>query len=315
MGNFTWEIKRELLGRLPENACCKIAACAAFLRTCGSVLLTSKGVGFEIVTENDRVAEYCISLLESVYGVRMLLKEAIPDPKRARDKLTFSYSGERAGQILQEVGVLQAEGGGFGLERGISPYLIENDCCALAFITGAFLGSGSCTLPRGGSKTGYHLEFVFSSALIAEQFCNLLEGFELIAKVVERGDKSVVYLKSRDAISDFLSLVGAHIGLKKLISVSDAREESNNENRAVNCLVGNYDKTVRASAEQILAINAIDEKLGLDKIQPNLRNLALARREFPTESLQSLAEKLGVSKSCLSHRMRKLMEIYEGLEH
>ncbi len=315
MGNFTWEIKRELLTSPPENACCKIAACAAFLRTCGSVLFSHGALGFEIVTENDRVAEYFISLLEGLYGVRMELKEAVQDPKSSRDKLTFSYSGERAAEILSDTGIVHLEDGGVRIQRGISPYLTENDCCALSFLKGAFLGSGSCTLPgKAESKTGYHLEFVFSSTFLAEQFCLILERFELIGKHVERGDRCIVYLKSRDAISDFLSLMGANSALKRLVAVSDAREESNYENRTINCLVGNYDRTVRASAEQVLIINKIEERRGLSGLEPSLRAVAIARRDYPTESMSALAERLNMTKSALVRRLKKLTEIYNGLD-
>ncbi len=314
MQNFTWEIKRELLNRPPEQTCCKIAACAAFLRTCGSVVYSKRGIGFEIVTENDLIAEYFISLIEGLYGVRLLLKEAVTDPKRARDKLTFSYTGERAAEILRDTGVLACEEGELSLVNGIQPRLIERDCCAISFTVGAFLGSGSCTLPNSESKTGYHLEFVFSSGYVAEQFCEMLDGLEVIGRIVERGEKSIVYLKSKDALSDLFSLIGAQSALKKLINVTEAREESNYENRAMNCFIGNYDRTAKASADQIYAINQIDKRVGLDSLEMPLRLVAIARRENPTDSMQSLAERLNISKSCLSHRLRKITEIYNRLE-
>ncbi|MBO5046672.1 MAG: DNA-binding protein WhiA [Clostridia bacterium] len=313
MANFTWEIKRELLSP-PENACCKVAECAAYLRTSGSITSSYQGFGFEIVSENERIAEYFINLFESVYGIRFVLKDATVDPKRERDKLTFAYDGERASQVLQETGVLRRDEGGFAINFGLSPYLVENDCCALSYVKGAFLGGGSCTIPSGSGKTGYHLEFVFSSYVIAEEFCSLLASFELLARMVKRGDKTVVYLKSRDELSDFFSLIGAHGALKRLNSVSEAREENNKENRVNNCIVGNMDRTAQASAEQAIAISAIKDRVGLDCLEASLRQLAEARIEFPMESLRQLAERLGVSKSCLNHRMRKLMEIYHDLD-
>lgn len=315
MGNFTWDIKRELLSSPPENACCKIAACAAFLRTSGSITSSSDGLGLEIVSENDRIAEYFISQIEQIYGVRMVLKEAVPDPKTSKDRLTFSYKGDRAPQILQDTGIIRIEDGGFSINYGLSSYLVENECCALAYIKGAFLGGGSCTLPsNSGSKTGYHLEFVFSSAFIAEQFCMLLEDFQLIGKFVERGERWIVYIKSRDLISDFLSLIGAGNALRKLNNLTDERDESNNENRVNNCFVGNTDRTARASAEQVVAIQCIDKKIGISSLDEGLQQLAYARLQFPMESLRTLGEKLNLSKSCLNHRMRKLLEIYSKLE-
>lgn len=313
MGNFTWEIKRDLL-TAPENACCKIAECAAYLRTSGSITSSAQGIGFEIVSENERIAEYFINLFESVYGIRFVLKDASVDPKRERDKLTFAYDGERASQVLQETGVLRRDEGGFAINFGLSPYLVENECCALAYVKGAFLGGGSCTIPSGNGKTGYHLEFVFSSYVLAEDFCSLLASFELLARMVKRGDKSVVYLKSRDELSDFFSLIGAHSALKRLNFVTEAREESNNENRVNNCIVGNMDRTAQASAEQAIAISVMKERIGLESLDAPLRQLAEARVAYPMESLRQLADRLGVSKSCLNHRMRKLMELYHELE-
>ncbi len=314
MANFTWEVKRELLAALPENACCKIAAIAAFLRTSGSITYGAEGFGLEIVSENERIAEYFIQLMESVYGVRMVLREAKHDPKSDRDKLTFSYCGDRAAQILADTGVIARDENGYSVVYRLSPYLVENDCCALAFVKAAFLGGGSCTLPGGAGKTGYHLEFVFSSSAIAEDFCGLLSSFELLAKVVRRGETRVVYLKSRDALSDFFSVVGASAALRRLDSVSSVREEKNNENRVNNCFVGNTDRTASASAEQAIAIGKLRDTVGLDSLEEPLRELAAARLQYPMDSLRALAERLGVSKSCLNHRMRKLMEIYKRTE-
>ena len=45
-----------------------------------------------------------------------------------------------------------------------------------------------------------------------------------------------------------------------------------------------------------------------------LKTLARARLQFPSKTLKELAEYLGVSKSCLNHRMRKLMELAEEIK-
>lgn len=301
MGSFTWEIKRGLLSAPPKSACCKIAQCAAYLRTNGSLSENS----FSFVSENERIAEYFVQMFEWAYGAQLQLKGAVTDPKRARDKLTFTYGGAGAKRILRDIGA--------GAE-GIPERFSAKDCCALAYIEGVFLGSGSCTLPGGNGKTGYHLEFVFPTVPLAEDFCALLASFELLAKLVKRGERAVVYLKSRDELSDFFSLIGAQNALKRLNAVSGAREESNQENRVNNCFVGNTDRTAAASAEQTLAIVEIEKQIGLGSLDRPLRDLARARLAYPMESLRSLGDRLGESKSCLNHRMRKLMEIYNQLE-
>lgn len=291
--NFTGEIKRDLLAHFPAGKAGAAAALAAILSTCGSL----KGDGFEVVSENEKVAEYFLRLLE-MFGVRPELTGVSQDPKRKRDKLAFSCGGEDARRIIS-------------MTRSLREHLSEDEQAALCYLRAAFLGGGSCTLPKDGSSTGYHFECVFSSCVRAEEYCELLSAFELFCKLVPRGEKYVCYVKSREAISDLLSVLGAESALKKLDAVSARREANNNENRIQNCIAGNADKAAIASAAQTLAMSALKEEGRLAALSPELRESAEARLTHPTLSLSELASLLGMSKGGLNHRMRKLMKLYE----
>lgn len=291
--NFTGEIKRDLLAHFPAGKAGAAAALAAILSTCGSL----KGDGFEVVSENEKVAEYFLRLLE-MFGVRPELTGVSQDPKRKRDKLAFSCGGEDARRIIS-------------MTRSLREHLSEDEQAALCYLRAAFLGGGSCTLPKDGSSTGYHFECVFSSRVRAEEYCELLSAFELFSKLVPRGEKYVCYVKSREAISDLLSVLGAESALKKLDAVSARREANNNENRIQNCIAGNADKAAIASAAQTLAMSALKEEGRLAALSPELRESAEARLTHPTLSLSELASLLGMSKGGLNHRMRKLMKLYE----
>lgn len=308
MATFTQEVKKDLVGKVPENSCCRVALCAALLRTSGSVVYRREGLGFEFVSENEQVSEYFNRMIESIYGVHLEFSAATPDVKGIRDVITFSCFGEESARILEDTGVILRDREGVNVRLGIGDELVENDCCAVAFLKGAFLGGGSCTLPSGKSKTGYHLEICFSSPLVAEGFLSLLERFYLYAKQMKRGEKTIVYFQNREAITDFFSVIGAEAGIRKIDRISSKREEHNNENRKNNCFVGNMDKTAQASAEQCLAIERIKESEEFARLDGNLQQLAEARLTYPMMSMSRLAEHLGISKSCLSHRMRKLLE-------
>ena len=293
MLNFTREIKRDL--PVPPQSD-KEAACAlaGLLATGGSVNATAPAVIF--VSENERVAEYFMRLAER-FGAHPEVLEAVFDPKREQDKLTLSCTGVDAERIQKAI---------FTLDLA---QMQEEE--AAFFSRGAFLGGGSCTLPRGGAKTGYHLEFVFPEPSDAENFVRILETMDILAKLVVRGERSVVYFKSREMISDFLSLVGASSAIKKLNEVSAAREENNRRNRVENCTAGNADRAAIASVVQVHAFSHL-EKMGiLDTLPKPLNETARARVNYPELSLAELAERLGITKSGLSHRLRKLMKIYE----
>lgn len=131
---------------------------------------------------------------------------------------------------------------------------------------------------------------------------------------MKRKESAVVYIKSKEAISDFLSVVGAENSLKKFSGLVEKRDESNRSNRAANCFSGNADKAATASVRQVMAIRTIERAAGADFLSAELKETAKARLENPSASLQELAAELGISKSCLNHRMRKLTETAEKLK-
>jgi DNA-binding protein WhiA len=106
-----------------------------------------------------------------------------------------------------------------------------------------------------------------------------------------------------------MNLAESVLELKNII---DERETRSNINRQVICEAANLDKTYTAASKQLLAIGTIEEGEGLDSLTPVLKDTASARMEYPQASMNELAEILGVTKNCLNHRLRKIIEIAEA---
>ena len=313
--SFTSDIKKEIVSRgigdgTDDGSGAKRAGISAFVRTSGALGVKDGAPAFFLVSETEHVAEFFMRLFFETFKTELSVTHASMDRKSGRDKLVLQCPPAFSRTALAALGLLKRDGTDF--REGISRTLVKTEERKIAYIKGAFLGGGSCTLPSQNSG-GYHLEIVFSEKKTAWDFCALLETFELIAKLVERKETYVVYIKSKEVISDFLSLVGAESSLKKFAAFLDRRDESNRDNRARNCISGNADKTAIAAVKQIVAIRKIEEKTGFAELSEDLRALAKARLQYPTMSLKELAETLQTSKSCLNHRMRRLMDISEEL--
>lgn len=312
--NFTGEIKKEIMKAGFENACCKTAALSAFLRATGSIVRKGSLIGFEFITESESVAAFFISMLEDLYGAELRIVQALTDNRNGKDRLAFQCLSEKSVYILSELGIVERGGDSVALKLEMDPYIVENDCCKLAYIKGAFLGSGSCSLPKlDDPRSGYHLEVVFFNKLLADGYCELLAEYEVLAKSVERKNSRVVYLKSRESISDFLALTDARNALKKLEELADKKDARNQLNRVANCMQMNFDKSVLASVKQIRAIEQIESTIGLEGLEGPLRDVARARLADKEASLKELALRLGITKSCLNHRLRKLLKIAENI--
>lgn len=307
--NFTWEIKKEIVNRSNAEKFSvekdeQKASFSAFVRTSGALGVKDSVPTFFLVSETEHVAEYFTNLFSEIFDLELFVTHATMDRKTGRDKLVLQCPSAHSARVLSALGLLKRGENTF--REGISPSLIKTEKQRVAYIQGAFLGGGSCTLPKGNG-TGYHLEIVFSERKTARDFCRLLNQFELIARLVERKENFVAYIKSKEAISDFLAVVGAENALKKFTAFLDKREESNRDNRTKNCIAGNADKTAIASVKQVVAIKKLEET-GFKGVSEELKQLAQARLKYPEKSLRELSELLGESKSCLNHRMRKLME-------
>lgn len=308
--NFTSDVKKELM-KLPCGKEESRAALSAYFSACG--VFAESGTGepeFFLVSETERVAEFFTGLFYNLFGERLIVSRAVKDRLSGRSRLILECP--RGAKNALETLELYKPGAGFTV--GVPQEFKENDAARRAYICGAFLGGGSITLPADGKKTGYHLEIAFPAeedgeSAMAEEFAALAEADDLLLKCVKRGGETVAYMKSKEAISDFLSVLGAENALKKFGAFCEEREKNNNLNRAANCSSFNADKTATAAVKQVLAIEKIVAAGADTTLAAPLKELIALRLARPELSLQELADELGVSKSCLSHRMRKLTEI------
>ena len=309
MSTFTEELKNEIIKTPIGSECCKIAFLSAFIRTSGSIISLDGNIGFEIVTENERTAEFINEPFEPAFKMPLTVADARTDVLSGRDKLKFVCLGENTHEILEKLGIIKRHDDGISLVFGIDENVVAKECCQISYIKGAFLGGGSCTLPEEQtySRTGYHFEVVFSNRITASDYCELLCDFEVLAKSVTRKENAVVYIKSKEVISDLLNVMQADDCLEKLNRIVEQKDKSNNENRVSNCSVSNIDKAVTASVAQIKSIEIIAQTIGLQSLNKNLFEVAEARLADKNASMQELADRLQITKSCINHRMRKII--------
>jgi hypothetical protein len=313
--NFTEEIKDEIMENGFNDRSCALAALSAFIRTSGSIVVHGGIYGFELVTENEKTADFFFHLIEENFGFLVTSADTKSDLMSGKDKFVFEVVNEQTTSLLKELGILVEDETGVFLSVGIQPQIVEKEDCLTAYIKGAFLGGGSCTIPEEGvySSTGYHLEFIFTNKTIASDFCILLCDIEILAKLVYRKESTVVYVKSKEVISDFLAALSVNDCLNKLNKIVEIKDKTNHDNRVNNCSVSNIDKTLTASANQVMAIEVIRETIGLQRLTENLFEVAEARLADTNASMQELADRLHISKSCINHRMRKILELAKQL--
>ena len=170
---------------------------------------------------------------------------------------------------------------------------------------GAFLAGGSMMSP----EKGYRLELVTDHNNVWGETYSILLELGLSPRSVQRSGNYICYLKQSEAICDFLITIGAPGASMELMSAKAEKDVRNDVNRRVNCDSANADRLVAAAEAQLNKIKELEENPGIDALPDDLASTAILRIANPEASLAELARLSDppVSKSCISHRMRKLL--------
>jgi len=270
------ELKGELARIRPARPCCRRAELLGLLHAGG-------GDG-RIRTLDHATARIAVQLAASI-GL------AIDPPRRAA-------AGRPPGRHHLEVRLdrLQA------IDDGS---MTAKACDRRAFLRGVLLGGGSVSGGRGGP----HVEFVFADRRRANALRAVLAESEVRAAVMLRRGRQVVYLKGQEPIAALLQLTGANRALLDFETSRVSREVRNRLNRLVNAEEANLDRTVRAADRQLQAIARLEEAGELERLPETLREAARQRRRQPDADLDTLASGLGIGRSAMNHRLRRLVEL------
>lgn len=289
--SFSGEVKEELARHISNARHCQIAELAAIMHFCGQYGQDERGsftIGFQ--TENEAVVRKGFTLLKKTFNIRTDIVV-----RRNTSKESSSYFLYAKGEEL----------------LAIRDTIVHAVCCKRAYIRGAFIASGSMSDP---SKS-YHFEIVCTESRQAEYLRDMINSFEMDAKIVGRKKSYVVYLKEGSQIVDILNVMEAHVALMELENVRIMKEMRNSVNRKVNCETANINKTVSAAVRQMEDIIYIRDTIGFDKLPEGLKDVALTRLAYPEAALKELGQLMEhpLGKSGVNHRLRKLSEIAEKL--
>lgn len=306
--SFSSEVKEELAGQISGSRHCQLAELAAIICFLGKVEPDEKvGLRLGLQTENEAVIRKCFTLLEKTFNINIDVSGILLDEGKGHTYITLVKGKAEIDKILQAVKMNDENGVRDAVQNGINPLVMKSACCKRAFLRGAFLCIGSMSDP----EKSYHLEFVCTHEESAKQLRQLIQGFDVEAKIVNRKKYYVVYLKEGAGIVDLLNVMEAHVALMNFENYRIVKEVRNSINRKVNCETANITKTVNASSKQIEDILLIRDHYGFQNLPDNLREAAEIRLEYPDATLKELGQNLNppVGKSGMNHRLRKLSEI------
>ena len=301
MQSFAYKVRSELCRTAVQRLCCARAEAYGVLLYCNT--FTSREI--RIITENPEFAARLPRLFQRAFTLRF---DRLPEEDTGRGKLIFQITQQdKLNKIINQFGYDPRQNPVLHVNFG----MLEDECCRTAFLRGAFLSGGSVTDP----EKRYHLALATSHLQASREVSALLTELGFFPRSVMRSGSAVIYFKQSEHIEDFLTKIGAPASAMDIMTAKVDKEIRNGANRAMNCDMANVNKTLDAALEQKNAIEKLQQRGALENLPDKLRQTALLRLQYPELSLTQLAERCDppVTKSCLNHRMRKLMSMAQEL--
>lgn len=197
-----------------------------------------------------------------------------------------------------------------------------------AFLKALYLSCGFLKVPEcnesnfdlvSHSKGGYTLTFNLNSDIVRNDIITLISNECLIAEDAIKCKKtgSGIYLKSSDAICNVLTFIGAVEGALILFDIISSRKMRNDINRLNNCDIANINKVVDAVTKQIDAIKILEDSVEYESLGNGIKETCEMRKKYPDIGIKELGNKFipPISKSCLNHRLRKIVSLAEEIKN
>ena len=295
--SFSGSAKAEICRVVPQKRCCALAQCFGILLFCNSFHTDV----IRIITESREFSQCLPKLFKKAFNVEF---DSCPEPDAPGKQIFQITDRERIAAIMEIFGFDSRD----TLAMHINLPVVEEDCCKVSFLKGAFLAGGSVTDP----VKGYHMELATTHHSVARECYALMrEVLGFYPKTAARGGGQVLYLKQSDLISDTLTFLGAPVAAMGIIEARLEKELNNKVNRRCNCDDANISKVVEAAQEQLSAIAALRKRGQLSKLPQKLLQAAKAREENPEASLTELAAMMEppITKPAMNHRLKKLVQL------
>ncbi|WP_163468071.1 DNA-binding protein WhiA [Fusobacterium sp. IOR10] len=292
--SYTYKVKNEIIKKSSYTTKEKVAELRGILEVKNAIL-------------EDRI-ELKLESIELANRVYRILKEVTTLNIRVK-YLVSKHFGEHKVYVI----IIENQHGFKDLLRILATckedQLLKDEEKRVGFIRGLFLMSGYIKSP----EKEYALDFFIDNIEIGEELFRIFENLHKKVFITDKRKKKLVYFRNSEDILDVLVMLGAIKEFYKYEETTMMKDLKNKTIREMNWEVANETKSLNTGLKQTRMINYIGKKIGLNELTPVLEEIAFLRLKNPESSLQELAEMIGISKSGIRNRFRRIEAIYKEL--
>ncbi|MHB8511300.1 MAG: DNA-binding protein WhiA [Actinomycetota bacterium] len=298
--SFSRTVRSELSHIRAPRECCRRSELVAFVRASGTVhLLAGSTLALEVEAPDAGVARAVYQAL-SALGAGPEVRLFSPGASNPHERFVVRFETQDR-VLLEHAGAIDASG---LPPAGVPAEVASKRCCSGAYLRASFIVHGTVSAPRSSA----HLEIRAQDAQTAGGIVKLAHNVGARMRTRERRGFGA-YTKDVASIGALLAAMGAHGSYLEWEAGGVWSTIRNEANRLANADRANVRRTVTASIAQRDAIRKLDSHGALDAISEALRDAARFRLEHPDATLSELAQMMGISRSAVAERLRRLVAL------
>ncbi len=292
--SYTHKVKEEVLKKEITSPLEKFLEIYSFLK--GKKAIFKDRI--EIKLENRDIAERVYEFLKEITQMKIFIKYSVSRRLGEHNVYTITIPQQKGYiDFIEKINIYDK------VELG------DYDEKFKGFLRGLFLSCGYIKSP----DKEYAMDFFIDSEEVGEKLYNTLKIKGKRVFKTKKRKKSLIYLRNSEDIMDIMVNVGAITEFFKYEEVTMMKDLKNKTIREINWEVANETKTLDTGKKQIKMIKYIGKKIGLNNLSGVLEEVAFLRLHNPESSLAELAEMVGISKSGIRNRFRRIEQVYNEL--
>ncbi len=312
-GSFSSSVKKELSELRIRRASDARALLCAFTLGIGALKLVpeKRCWGVHYVIKSREAVELAAKLISQYYGLECRLSRVRHERLNASCHELMAFGGD-IDRFMLDTGIMSLDENGEKQFAAVIPDgAIKTETQQKMFMRGLFLACGMVSRP----EKSYHAEFVTANAALAAKAEEILASHGIEPKRTRRRQNAVVYIKDGEKLEDLLAYIGASAAMMEVSNERIVKQANNEANRGVNCIMANAEKVARTAQRQAEDIRLVIDTLGYDALPEGLRVVAEERMNNFELSLAELADELGLGRSAVNYRLKKLQELAEDIRN
>jgi len=299
--SLTSRVKDELVSASDSSPSRRIAEIATLCRFAGLMHLVGGKLAIDIELDHLKSAQHLRQSLTTAFGLQSGAKTS-PTSANKKVETYLVRIAEGSEQLARTVGLIDARRRPVrGLPNKVTTAPIDD---VAGILRGAFIARGSLSDP-GRSQT---IEIAAPTNEAAMALVGACGRLSIAAKTKDiRGGFRVV-IRDADAISAYLTAIGAPQTLKEWIEARATREVRANANRLVNFDDANLRRSAAAAVAACARVDRAFDILG-DDIPDHLAYAGKLRLEHRDASLDELGHYANpvLTKDAVAGRIRRLL--------